>query len=224
MTDEKKSFILYREWRDIIQELTLEQRGILITAIFDVVNGNTPLEMDGMTKICFKVMHSQINRDAERWEDIRKKRKEAGEKSAEARAKQKEANQTNANFVKHKETNPTVSVNDNVTVDDNVTQSPQKPPVGADVCTERFETFWKAYPRKVGKGAAEKIFKKLNPSGEILQKMLDAIEAQSHSDQWKRDNGQYVPNPATWLNQTRWEDEGTAQPNSQDISLDEFFS
>lgn len=224
MTDEKKSFILYREWRDIIQELTLEQRGILITAIFDVVNGNTPLEMDGMTKICFKVMHSQINRDAERWEDIRKKRKEAGEKSAEARAKQKEANQTNANFVKHKETNPTVSVNDNVTVDDNVTQSPQKPPVGADVTAERFDAFWNAYPKKIGKGAAERAFKKIKPSGDLLQKMLDAVEQQRQSDQWRRDNGQYIPNPATWLNQTRWEDEGTAQPNSQDISLDEFFS
>lgn len=224
MTDEKKSFILYREWRDIIQELTLEQRGILITAIFDVVNGNTPLEMDGMTKICFKVMHSQINRDAERWEDIRKKRKEAGEKSAEARAKQKEANQTNANFVKHKETNPTVSVNDNVTVDDNVTQSPQKPPVGADVTAERFDAFWNAYPKKIGKGAAEKAFKKIKPSGDLLQRMLSAVEVQKQSDQWRRDNGQYIPNPATWLNQTRWEDEGTAQPNNQDISLDEFFS
>ena len=105
-----------------------------------------------------------------------------------------------------------------------VEQSPQKPPVGADVCAERFETFWKAYPRKVGKGAAEKIFKKIHPSGEILRKMLDAIEAQSHSDQWKRDNGQYVPNPATWLNQTRWEDEVAAPSNNQEITLAEFLS
>lgn len=103
-------------------------------------------------------------------------------------------------------------------------QFPQKPPVGADVTAERFETFWKAYPRKVGKGAAEKIFKKLRPSGEILQKMLDAIEAQSHSDQWKRDNGQYIPNPSTWLNQTRWEDEVAAPSNNQEITLDEFLS
>ena len=89
---------------------------------------------------------------------------------------------------------------------------------------ERFDAFWNAYPKKVGRGAAEKAFKKIKPSGDLLQKMLDAVEQQRQSDQWRRDNGQYIPNPATWLNQTRWEDEGTAQPNNQDISLDEFFS
>ena len=102
--------------------------------------------------------------------------------------------------------------------------SPQKPPVGADVYGERFDAFWNAYPKKVGKGAAEKAFKKIKPSGDLLQKMLDAVEQQRQSDQWRRDNGQYIPNPATWLNQTRWEDEGTAQPNNQDITLAEFFS
>lgn len=102
--------------------------------------------------------------------------------------------------------------------------SPQKPPVGADVTAERFDAFWNAYPKKIGKGAAEKAFKKIKPSGDLLQRMLSAVEVQKQSDQWRRDNGQYIPNPATWLNQTRWEDEGTAQPNNQDISLDEFFS
>ena len=103
-------------------------------------------------------------------------------------------------------------------------QSPQKPPVGADVTAERFDAFWKAYPKKVGKGAAEKAFKKIKPSGDLLQRMLSAIETQKQSDQWRRDNGQYIPNPATWLNQTRWEDAVTAPLNNQDISLDEFFS
>ncbi len=112
---------------------------------------------------------------------------------------------------------------DKISKDKHSIQSPQKPPVGADVTAERFDAFWNAYPKKVGKGAAEKSFKKLKPSGELLQKMLEAIERQRQSDQWRRDNGQYIPNPATWLNQSRWDDE-VAQPCNQDISLDEFFS
>ena len=37
--------------------------------------------------------------------------------------------------------------------------------------------------------------------------MMDAISAQKRSRQWTENNGQYIPNPATWLNQRRWEDE-----------------
>ena len=37
--------------------------------------------------------------------------------------------------------------------------------------------------------------------------MLNAIETAKQSMQWNKDNGQYIPNPATWLNQKRWEDE-----------------
>lgn len=77
-----------------------------------------------------------------------------------------------------------------------------------------FEEFWEAYPKKVGKGAAEKIWQRLKPSEELRKKILEAIKAQSQSDQWKKDGGQFIPNPATWLNQRRWEDclQKTQQP------------
>lgn len=72
-----------------------------------------------------------------------------------------------------------------------------------------FSAFWNAYPRKAGKGAAQKAFAKVRVSLDIL---LSALEAQKRSDQWNRDGGQYIPYPATWLNQRRWEDEPPAQP------------
>lgn len=71
----------------------------------------------------------------------------------------------------------------------------------------RFGTFWKAYPKKVGKGAAEKAFAKAKPDDALTEKMLSAVEAAKRSSQWRKDGGQYIPNPATWLNQKRWEDE-----------------
>jgi len=70
-----------------------------------------------------------------------------------------------------------------------------------------FEKFWNAYPRKVGKGAAEQSFKKYRPNDELLKTILAAIENQKRSEQWHKDDGKYIPNPATWLNQKRWEDE-----------------
>ena len=64
-----------------------------------------------------------------------------------------------------------------------------------------------AYPRKVGKSAAEQSFKKRKPNDALLRTILVAIENQKASEQWQKDNGKYIPNPATWLNQKRWEDE-----------------
>jgi rRNA processing protein Gar1 len=69
---------------------------------------------------------------------------------------------------------------------------------------DAFETFWKAYPRKVGKDAARRAFAKVKVPVETL---VAAVEAQKASPQWTKDNGQFIPNPATWLNQGRWEDE-----------------
>ena len=71
----------------------------------------------------------------------------------------------------------------------------------------RFAAFWAAYPKKVGKGAAEKSFAKYKPDDELTARMIQAVQAARRSDQWQKDGGQYIPNPATWLNQKRWEDE-----------------
>lgn len=70
-----------------------------------------------------------------------------------------------------------------------------------------FNRFWEAYPRKTAKQQAFKAWAKLNPDSELVERIIAAIERQKQSDQWKRDNGQFIPYPTTWLNGGRWEDE-----------------
>lgn len=72
---------------------------------------------------------------------------------------------------------------------------------------QRFESFWLAYPRKTGKEAARKWWMGKKPSAAFHAKILTAIDDQKVSVQWLKDDGQYIPNPATWLNQGRWDDE-----------------
>ncbi len=67
-----------------------------------------------------------------------------------------------------------------------------------------FEIFWKAYPRKVGKQKAIKAFQKVKVSVDVL---LNAIAEQKQSAQWKKNGGEFIPHPSTWLNEGRWEDE-----------------
>jgi hypothetical protein len=89
---------------------------------------------------------------------------------------------------------------------------PITPPAGGEVNTapsepEPFDLFWTAYPRKVGKGAARKAWAKIKPGKVLVGKILSAVEFAKASVDWRRENGRFIPHPATWLNQDRWDDE-----------------
>jgi hypothetical protein len=82
----------------------------------------------------------------------------------------------------------------------------------------QFESFWSTYPRKEGKGAARSWWAKKKPPAELVDLMLASIDGWKRSLQWQRDNGQYVPMPATWLNQSRWEDDIPSPATAADLS------
>ena len=70
-----------------------------------------------------------------------------------------------------------------------------------------FQAFWSAYPKKAAKISALKAFEKINPDRGLLSQMIGAIEERRKTEQWQKDSGQFIPNPATWLNNRRWEDD-----------------
>lgn len=80
-------------------------------------------------------------------------------------------------------------------------------PTRMEVLGERFERFWKVYPRKTGKGLAERSFIKYEPTEELTEQMIAKVREMAQTYDWQRDEGKYIPMPATWLNQKRWEDE-----------------
>lgn len=84
---------------------------------------------------------------------------------------------------------------------------------------EGFDAFYAMYPKHVGKAAALKAWNKLKPNAELQEIMAKALMEQKQSAQWNKDGGQYIPNPATWLNQRRWEDE-VKMNDTQDAMFD----
>jgi hypothetical protein len=70
-----------------------------------------------------------------------------------------------------------------------------------------FETWWKAYPHKVGKPAARPKFDKARKTAS-LQELLDGVKRYVANKPGDRP----WCNPATWLHQGRWADE-EAKPN-----------
>ncbi len=84
-----------------------------------------------------------------------------------------------------------------------------------------FERFWSEYPRKVEKKKAREKFLRLSLDEKRFKKIMEALRTQKESPQWKRDRGQYIPHPATWIHGERWEDE--TAPISDDEPMKDFL-
>lgn len=73
---------------------------------------------------------------------------------------------------------------------------------------KHFDEFWSAYPRKIGKLAAVTAYARaLKNDPSCLPKLIPAVQRARLSEQWSKDGGQFIPHPATWLNQGRWDDD-----------------
>ena len=78
-----------------------------------------------------------------------------------------------------------------------------------EIYKEKFETFYKEYPKHVKKADVEKWFLKNKPDDELFNIIMTQLEKFKKSKEWR--NTQYIPYPSTWLNQKRWEDEIKSQ-------------
>jgi hypothetical protein len=73
-----------------------------------------------------------------------------------------------------------------------------------------FEAFWSAYPKKVGRAAAEREWNRLKPDARLCEAIAAALDVQRRSAQWTKDGGEFIPHARTWLHQRRWQDEVSA--------------
>lgn len=87
------------------------------------------------------------------------------------------------------------------------TQSPP-PPLkgGASVSDQAFGRFWDAYPKKVSKGDAKKAWE-TGKCHKHIDAILASLEKHKTWTEWTKENGRYIPYPATWLRAMGWENE-----------------
>jgi Helix-turn-helix domain len=92
---------------------------------------------------------------------------------------------------------------------------------GAGADRDRFEAFWKIYPKRVGKDAAWKAWQKRKLNAELVAQILAALAWQRQQDNWLVDGGRFIPHPATWINAGRWQDEPNTTPrlNAKTIAI-----
>jgi hypothetical protein len=81
-----------------------------------------------------------------------------------------------------------------------------------------FAAFWEAYPRKKNKGKAEERWATLQPDEDLLTAMLSKLVQAKQTPDWIKEDGKYIPHPATWLRAKGWLDEFPA-PRKERLPL-----
>ena len=79
-----KGFLLYPDMFDMIDMLTMEERGQLLTAIYHYKMGYSLPKMELHVQMAFGFIRNALDRDSEKYEEICRKRSEAGRKGGKA--------------------------------------------------------------------------------------------------------------------------------------------
>jgi hypothetical protein len=88
----KESFILYQNYYEILKSLADEQLGILLRAIFIYNETGEVITLATDVRIAFEFIKSQLDRDNKRYEEVIKKRAEAGKIGMQRRWEKEEKN------------------------------------------------------------------------------------------------------------------------------------
>lgn len=79
----------------------------------------------------------------------------------------------------------------------------------------RFDRWYASYPRKVKRAEAETAWQNLNPDDALTDHMISVVGLWATSKDWTKEDGRFVPYPASWLNGKRWQDEAPRAPQTK---------
>ena len=195
MVENKKSFVLYSDSQGLVNQLPDDVAGRLFKHIYAFVNEQNPISEELLLNIAFEPIKMQLKRDLLKWESQLEQRRQAGLKSAEVRKR-------NSTIVNER----SISSTDNVNVNDNVSVTVNDNDILLKKETKRecftFDEFWSLYPKKVAKEICGKKYESLsaNDKQKIKETLPNFILYKPFKDYTH-------PNPSTYLNQKRWNDE-----------------
>lgn len=234
------SFVFYDSFYEAISKLPDADQLAVYNALCQYALYDIEPECDGVVAAMFMLMRPQIDANKRRRENG-KLGASSGNKGGRPSKKADEIPEAENDNAANKETNPkitpnkpqdnptqTPNVNANANVNVNVNDIPPISPKGDDAATntkpqkrkqepaEGFDEFWAAYPKREAKVTAVARWNSLRPNEATRRAILADLERRRRSPDWLKENGKYIPLPATYLNQRRWEDEGTVIANYSD--------
>jgi hypothetical protein len=76
-----------------------------------------------------------------------------------------------------------------------------------DLFETGFDRFWSAWPKSPRKGGKSECLKKWQKfyCETCADQIIKHLEWMKTTDQWRKDNGAFIPAPLVYLNQQRWD-------------------
>ena len=130
MGQERKSIVVFTDWREKFARLSDEQFGHLMRMCLDYAIDDTVEESpDPMVQLSFEVLKSALDANFSKWDESKRRRQEAGRKGGLAKSSNAKQSQAMLSNAKQDVAMPSVTVTgtvtgtvtDTVTVTDNVT-------------------------------------------------------------------------------------------------------
>ena len=211
---DKKSFVFYHDQFESIKNLPKEIFADLIMAVMDYSSTGTEPDFDPVMCALFSTFKNTIDRDREKYNKICNRNRDNGLKGGRPKnpVKPKKPSGLIGNPSEPKKAD---SDSDSDSVRDSERDIKNTPSFDVE---DAFNQFWAIFPKKVGKLDAKKKFAKAMKEA-TLSELLESLNKQKLSFEWTKQNGRYIPNPSTWLNQGRWMDEiEVATPKAKKMS------
>lgn len=174
-------------WAVVIQELA--NAGVTGDALVRVISA-----IEQVTNVTPNVREQSVTPSALRM----RKRRERLKKEREQQASQVTQQVTNTDDLRDIEDNNTTPTGLDKTI------SPKR-----NAYPSQFEELWELFPRKVGKDDAFRSWKKNR--GRVDHEVLKTAISK-HAALVAGKEKQFIPHPATWLNDGRWQDEELQPP------------
>lgn len=189
---------VYFDFEVKAKELTEEEKGRLLLVMLRYAKDGTEPEMIGNERFLFPVFKAQIDEDIKAYETKVTNGSRGGRPVMNREPEETEINRNKPEITGNNQTEPEES---------EIRKKEERRKKKEEKRDIYFDRFWESYPRKEAKQTAKKAFEKLNPDEALLMTMMEAIQRFKETSQWKEENGRFIPHPATWLNQRRWEDD-----------------
>ena len=148
------------------------------------------------------LVHPRLKEERIKQEEYRKKKSNAGKKGMKKRWNKSDNNHNTVKEVLITKNNSSSSTSFSIAH-------------SSDIYTSSFKKFWENYPRKVGKKKAMEAWNKIKQDDGSIERILEALKEQKETKQWQ--NHRFIPHPATWLNQERWNDEVESESLNEEL-------
>lgn len=217
-----KAFNIYLDNAEQIMILSVEQRGELLTALLEFVQGKKDFDFsDGMVKMCFSFMSKQITRDFEKYEERCAALSEFGKKGGRPKKQENQENlkvfeETNENLKvfsksqksqkeeEYKEEYKDKEENKEENKEEEEHNTTQRAGARASERESEFTEFWKIYPKKMNRTQALIEFKAAVAKGMSAKEIVRCAKCYAEA---VRDRKQrYIKTPVNWLKGECWND------------------